>query len=145
MRVNSNVSSSFLFALFLSVKHAKERRSREKSDAFFVFDFFPFERMQRRRKLYAQAEEYDTRVKIRAKMSIAFYIELSTLSLSLSPPLSPFLSLSPPLSFSNFRPRSLPLLSDFAINIQNILFFSLNPCLRRWIQLSITRNRAPNR
>jgi hypothetical protein len=82
--------------------------------------------MQRRRKLYAQAEEYDTRVKIRAKMSIAFYIELSTLSLSLSlsPPLSPFLSLSPPLSFSNFRPRSLPLLSDFAINIQNTLFFS---------------------
>ena len=37
--MNSNVSSSFLFALFLSVKHAKERRSREKSDAFFVFDF----------------------------------------------------------------------------------------------------------
>jgi len=88
VRVNSNVSSSFLFALFLSVKHAKERSSREKSDAFFVFDFFPFERMQRRRKLYAQAEEYDTRVKIRAKMSIAFYIELSTLSLSLSPSFS---------------------------------------------------------
>ena len=34
-----------LRALSLSVKHAKERRSREKSDAFFVFDFFPFKRM----------------------------------------------------------------------------------------------------
>jgi hypothetical protein len=85
---------------------------------------FSLSKESKKKELNAQAEEYDTRVKIRAKMSIAFYIELSTLSLSLSPPLSPFLSLSPPLSFSNFRPRSLPLLSDFAINIQNTLFFS---------------------
>ena len=148
---SSSLRSVFAF-LFSLYQQPHEVRKSDESEAFLFLtriDFLSAQKETTRRKslgLDARAH-----VKNKSYNEHCFFILNFLLSLSLSPSLhsllSPLLSLSL-ISFEDelsFRLRfSSSFLSDVAINIQNTPFFFLNPCLRRWIQLSTTRNRAPN-
>jgi len=100
--MNSNVSSSFLFSLSLSLSNTQKSGVREKILTRFSYLTFSLSKECEEEEGIKRAgrTRYDTRVRIRAKMSIAFYIELSTLSLSPSLSLSLHFCLFPLLSLS---------------------------------------------